>query len=95
MKEEKIVLVTTADNPFDPFTQFNSWYHWDVDRMGYNTLSELARLSPTSENLTDGENESIMIDAINTLLNRGWVIGSSGQLGIYIPAIEGQTHALC
>ena len=33
---KKAMLVTTADNPFSPFTQFDSWFMYDM-RMGYNT----------------------------------------------------------
>lgn len=92
---EKEKLITTADNPFDPFTQFNSWYDWDARRMGYNTCEQLATIAPTSENLTDGENDHLREDAIETLLNRGWVIGRYGQLGVYVPAYKDQTVALC
>ena len=40
--------LTTYDNPFDPFTQFDSWFAFDTEK-GYYTCSRIARLT----NLTD------------------------------------------
>ncbi len=37
-------LITTTDNPYDPFTQWEDWYFYDLS-MGYNTCERLARLS--------------------------------------------------
>lgn len=35
--------LTTFDNPFDPFTQFDSWFLYDVEK-GYNTCAYLDRV---------------------------------------------------
>ena len=35
--------ITTKDNPYDPKTQFDEWYTYDL-MLGYNTLSRLARM---------------------------------------------------
>ena len=35
--------ITTKDNPYSPFTQFDDWFHYDV-LAEYNTCSYLARL---------------------------------------------------
>ena len=35
-------MLTTIDNPFDPFKQFTSWFLYDVEK-GYNTCSYLER----------------------------------------------------
>ena len=49
------VMLTTADNPYDPFTQFDCWYSFDVTH-GYNSCSLLGRLARTSGNLSDADN---------------------------------------
>lgn len=43
-----MVAITTKDNPYSPFDQFNEWYQFDI-RHGYNTSEWLARLSPSDE----------------------------------------------
>ena len=49
------VMLTTIDNPYDPFDQFDEWYSYDMDA-GYNTCAYLARVSFTSDSLSDKEN---------------------------------------
>jgi hypothetical protein len=53
-------MLTTIDNPFDPFEQFTSWFLFDVEK-GYNTCSYLARIAQTSEDMTQLE-ENIEIE---------------------------------
>ena len=36
-------MITTFDNPFDPFYQFDEWLLFD-NMKGYNTCGHLARL---------------------------------------------------
>lgn len=48
-------MLTTIDNPFNPFTQFLDWYGFDVSR-GYNSLAYLARIVKDSYELSDSEN---------------------------------------
>lgn len=45
-------MLTTIDNPWDPFNQFKEWYAFDL-RHGYNTLAFLARVAKTSDELSD------------------------------------------
>ena len=87
---KKAMLVTTADNPFSPFTQFDSWFMYDM-RMGYNTFFLLANLAPLSDNLTDYENDVLASQAINELLDMGIAIGRDGAVSKYVPAIEDET----
>ena len=47
-------MVTTVDNPWDPFTQFNEWYQFDT-MYGYHTSSYLARLATTSSELSEAD----------------------------------------
>lgn len=44
--------LTTVDNPFDPFTQFDQWFTYDK-RLGYNTPGLLARITIMSDDLSE------------------------------------------
>ena len=59
--------ITTADNPFDPFDQFDDWFRFDQDK-GYNSCSYLARVAHTSDSLTDEENEVEIERAIDEII---------------------------
>lgn len=45
-------MLTTIDNPYNPFTQFDAWYVYDTDK-GYNTCALLARITKSSDELSD------------------------------------------
>ena len=36
-------MLTTEDNPFNPFTHYDEWYNWDISN-GYNTCGLIARI---------------------------------------------------
>ena len=69
------LMVTTVDNPWDPFTQFNEWYAFDVGA-GYNTSAYLARLTRTSVELSSADQRQAINDAVNEIV-------SENILGIY------------
>ena len=48
------VALTTVDNPFDPFEQFNDWFEFDIEK-GYYTCSRLARLTNLSNDMSEAE----------------------------------------
>lgn len=56
-------MLTTTDNPYSPFTEWNAWYTYDV-RMGYNTASILASLSLASGELDDLEDYMTMAEIV-------------------------------
>jgi hypothetical protein len=47
-------MLTTFDNPYDPFTQFDEWYAMD-ESLGYHTTSYLARIVVTSDELSESD----------------------------------------
>lgn len=61
------VMLTTKDNPFNPFDDFDSWYQYDMDH-GYDTCGHLARLTFTSDSLSDEENLREMERAIKSII---------------------------
>lgn len=59
--------ITTIDNPFDPFSQFDSWYAFDVEK-GYYTCSRIARLANFTDEMTDVERDNENERAIDKLI---------------------------
>ena len=41
------IMLTTVDNPFNPFEEFDKWYNYDISK-GYDTCGLVARLTQTS-----------------------------------------------
>lgn len=62
-----ICALTTVDNPFDPFTQFDHWYRFDESK-GYHSCSYLARIARTSDELSPKENEDEIERAIDDII---------------------------
>lgn len=64
---DKEVMLTTFDNPFDPFEEFTSWFLFDVEK-GYGTCDYLARIANFSDDMTqveiDAENERAIDEII-------------------------------
>lgn len=48
--------LTTINNPFDPFDDFDEWYAFD-EASGYHTSAYLARVTYTSEELSDADQD--------------------------------------
>ena len=63
----KQVMLTTIDNPFDPFDQFDSWINFDLEK-GYNSCAYLARIAFTSDSLSDAENMKEVERAIDEII---------------------------
>lgn len=60
-------MLTTFDNPYNPFEQFTSWFLFDVEK-GYNTCSYLGRIARTSDQLSEEENELEIERAIDEII---------------------------
>lgn len=60
-------MLTTVDNPFDPFTQWDEWYAFDRAH-GYNTPSFLARVIVTSDDLSEADQSLAIEDAIDEIV---------------------------
>ena len=71
-------MLTTIDNPFDPFEQFTSWLMFDIEK-GYNSCSYLARIVNLSDDMTQKEMDEEIDRAIDEII-------TLNPLGIYIKA---------
>ena len=60
-------FLTTVDNPYNYFTQFDQWKAYD-EAKGYYTCELVARLAKTSHESTDSENEEAIDQAIEDVL---------------------------
>lgn len=61
------VMLTTFDNPFDPFSDFTSWFLYDVEK-GYNSCSILARIDKSTDDMSDEERMIEMERAIDEII---------------------------
>lgn len=39
----KAKMLTTKDNPYNPFDQFDEWYQYDTEVLNYNTCALISR----------------------------------------------------
>lgn len=60
-------MLSTIDNPFNPFTQFDEWYTFDVSK-GYNSLAFLARIAHTSDELSDASQSYALELAVDEIV---------------------------
>lgn len=61
------VMLTTKDNPYDPFTQWDDWYAFDEEQ-GYCTSGYLARIVKTSDELSDKDQFDATVEAIDEII---------------------------
>ena len=59
--------LTTFDNHFDPFEQFDQWFLFDTEK-GYNSCAYLARIARTSDQLSDVEYNDEIERAIDEII---------------------------
>ena len=71
----KAVMLTTADNPYNPFDNYDEWYAFDF-QMGYHTPEYLARVVVTSSELSESDQALAIEEAIDSIL-------TTNVLGIY------------
>lgn len=73
-------MLSTIDNPFNPFKDFDSWFLFDIEK-GYNSCSYLARIARTSDQLTEDENNEEIERAIDEIIQYDF-------MGVYIKVME-------
>lgn len=67
MKLEEAML-TTIDNPYNPFTQYDEWYAYDR-YLGHYTPEYLARVAIVSDGLSPADQELAIDDAIAEIVD--------------------------
>ncbi len=62
----KISMLTTIDNPYDPFTQWDQWLSFDRQQ-GYYTCEYLARIANTSTEQSELDQNLEIEEAIDEI----------------------------
>ena len=66
-KQKEKCSITTFDNPFSPFSDFENWFLFDIENH-YYTCNKLARLSKVDDSMTDKEETEAVERAIDRLI---------------------------
>lgn len=69
-------MLTTIDNPYSPFDEWDEWFTRDV-MLGHHTPSYLARVVVTSDELSEADQDLAIDQAIDEIIK-------DNPLGIYI-----------
>lgn len=67
MNDYRTFALTTFDNPFNPFVDFEHWFLFDIEK-DYYSLSKLARLTNFNESMTEKEEAEETERAIERLI---------------------------
>ena len=80
LDDTTVYMLTTLDNPYNPFTQFDLWRSYD-SKAGYNSNELLSRIAKVSDELSE---RSYRL-AINTAIDE---IIEHDPLNMYIKVTE-------
>lgn len=69
MDTEKDYMLSTYDNPFNPFEDFETWWKYDLS-LGHDCCGTWAREAGISSNYSDKRNEEEMARAIQEIVKR-------------------------
>lgn len=85
-------MITTTDNKFNPFTQFERWKTFDEIEGGYYSLSLLARIASTSDDFSEGEMDQAVEDACDEICQRepNRISPVTGKEVCYVKVTEGK-----
>ena len=75
-----VPMLTTIDNPFDPFTQWDDWFAYDCQK-GYYSCAYLARVADPPDDVTPEQLDEIITETIDEICKLN-------VLGIYVKAYD-------
>jgi hypothetical protein len=82
MPDRPEYMLTTVDNPFDPWTQWEEWFAWDQSA-GYHTPGLLARIARVSDDLSEADEYVAIQTAIDEIVQEN-------VLGVHRKVREGE-----
>ena len=62
-------MLTTYDNPINPFENFSLWWKFDL-RLGHDCCGTLAREALTSDVFSDEQNRKAIHDAMDYIVSK-------------------------
>lgn len=83
MAQIKQTWVTTTDNPFDPFDEYEAWSRFDEDH-GYYTLSYMMRIAKVSQEESEESYWEGIEDAVDEILRLN-LTGNYKKVERYVP----------
>ena len=60
-------MLSTFDNPFDPFEDYTSWMLFDKEK-GYNSSERLMRIANLNDSMSDEEEDAEIERAIDEII---------------------------
>lgn len=88
-------MLTTFDNPYNPFVDFSSWYMYDCE-MQHNTCARLARFVDIDSEMTNREIDEAKEAAMNFIVKYDlegiFFIGTEEQIENWLK-IKGKQNA--
>lgn len=79
-------MLTTKDNPYSPFDQFELWQMYDIE-MGYQSCERLGKIIQLEDDMSEQEKEEAMDRAIDEIVKHD-------PLNIYVRATETSTYPI-
>ena len=61
-------MLTTFDNPYNPFVNFSEWFMFDSVEKGYNSCSRLARVANITDDMSEVEYNREVERAIDEII---------------------------
>ena len=65
-------MLSTIDNPYNPFDNFDEWYRYDMDK-GWDSSGRLARIAQFSDDMSEEEEEIENERAIDLLIKNDFL----------------------
>lgn len=65
-------MLSTIDNPYNPFDNFDEWYRYDMDK-GWDSSGRLARIAQISDDMSDEEEEMENERAIDLIIKNDFL----------------------
>ena len=63
----RVAMLTTTDNPYDPYVQFDQWFNFDESH-DYHSCALLSRLAPVFNDLSIGDYNELIETAIDSIV---------------------------